>query len=197
MAGPLRSRTLIVVVSDNGTPQAAGGPAGHAKDTVYQGGVCTPLLISPPGVRLAPSTPPRCPAVVSACDLFSTILAAAATEDAAGVDSISFRPLLSNPLAEGARQMAIAQSFDPFGSYVPSPAQDPGKVNHERGISDGRMKYVRRWEKFSGTYIEEVFDLTTDPGETQNLVPVFGSLPPDLQTAIVALQQELLNVTGF
>src|SRR5205085_1119296 len=69
-----RTNTHIIFLGDNGTPAQVVQPpysATHAKDTLYEGGIKVPLVISGPAVASPNRTNDT---LVHAVDLFATIL---------------------------------------------------------------------------------------------------------------------------
>src|SRR5262249_42744696 len=88
-------RAWVILVSDNGTDEAAVDPAAtgcfdreHAKGTAYQAGIRVPLIVAGPGV-----VPGTCDELVSVVDLFATV-AELAGSSARTEDSISLVPYL-------------------------------------------------------------------------------------------------------
>ncbi|YCM42280.1 sulfatase-like hydrolase/transferase [Verrucomicrobiaceae bacterium 227] len=92
-------KTNVILIGDNGTPaQVIQAPfeRGHAKDTLYQGGIHVPLVIAGPDVPNAGTSD----APVHCVDLFSTILELAhlnvteAKRPGESIDSKSLVPIL-------------------------------------------------------------------------------------------------------
>jgi arylsulfatase A-like enzyme len=206
IAEETRKRTLVLVVGDNGTHAAVARPPlerDHAKGTVYQGGVRVPMLASGYGVRGAPAT---CSGLVSLVDVWPTLAALTGAQvgaiDPGGdcgdgvLDGVSFQVLLANPSAAGLRARAFAQLFAPIGCYEPDPVLPPTKSAHERALTDGRFKYLRRLPTPSGPYREEAYDLAADPYELNDLWPVLGSLPPAQRDALLLLQAQTIALSG-
>jgi hypothetical protein len=111
------AKTNIIVIGDNGTPntvvQAPFGN-GHSKGDLYQGGVRVPLFAKGPDISApAGSTSDK---LVTAVDLFSTILelgginSAAATASVSAIDSKSLLPLLRGN-ADVADRTAVVEKF--------------------------------------------------------------------------------------
>jgi arylsulfatase A-like enzyme len=152
------AKTTVIFVGDNGTPNQVlqtPFPAARGKDTLYQGGICVPMIIRGPDVVSPGRTSDVFTHVV---DLYSTIL------DLAGIpvtttvptnvtlDSQSLLPVLQNQSA--ARSRLYAEQFD---SSAPTSG---GRV-----LRDESYKLIR---KNTGT--EEFYDLQTDPYESTNLL---------------------------
>jgi arylsulfatase B len=102
MTPTVLANTWVIFVGDNGSPpQVVQDPFGstHAKNTLYEGGVRVPLLISGPGV-VSPDR--ESSDLVHAVDLYSTILEMAGIDVAATqpavkpIDSESLMPQLFN-----------------------------------------------------------------------------------------------------
>lgn len=157
----VRARTYVIFVGDNGTPgecTQAPIPNGHAKGTLYQGGVNVPLTISGPGV-VSPGR--RVTALVHTVDLFKTILELAKVDPAlalpaggATVDSVSLVPYLTNPAQAPLRSWVMTEQFGGAGFGR------PGKT-----IRDASFKLIRFDAGDS-----ELYDLRVDPQELTNLL---------------------------
>ncbi|MEO5916310.1 MAG: sulfatase-like hydrolase/transferase [Luteolibacter sp.] len=146
--------TDIIFIGDNGTPgQVIQPPYGstHAKDTLYEGGVRVPFIISGPSVTAAGRTDAS---LVHVVDLFSTMLEMAGVPLPTDVtlDSKSLRPILANQGDDSRNRLYIDQ-FDQ------SAVTTGGRV-----IRDDRYKLIRF---NSGN--DEFYDILTDPAETTNL----------------------------
>ncbi len=144
------ANTVVMVVGDNGTAQrvASGVPRGRAKDSLYQGGIHIPLIVSGPGVASG-----RSDALVNLTDVFPTVLDLAAVDRDVVVDGVSFVGALRGGL--GSRSTLYSELF---GSGV---REGTSGVT----VSDGRWKFIR-FE--SGT--EELYDLDADPHERDNVI---------------------------
>lgn len=129
--------TTIIFIGDNGTPKEAILPPfepSHGKATLFEGGTNVPLIVAGPPVK----RPGReSVALVSAVDLFPTLLALAEIPLPAGLvlDGTSFLPLLVDPTAPGARQFVFTERFSPIG---------PGPYEMDQSaVRDERYKLVR------------------------------------------------------
>ncbi len=149
------STTDILFMGDNGTPgQVAQAPYDntHAKDTLYEGGIRVPLIISGPDVvNVGRSSD----ALVHAVDLFSTMLELAGVPlpSTVSLDSKSLVPVLANTVT-GIRSRVYTDQFDQ------SAVATGGRV-----LRDDRYKITRNRD---GT--ERFHDLLSDPAESTNLV---------------------------
>jgi hypothetical protein len=62
-------------------------------------------------------------------------------------------------------------------------------------MTDGTFKYLRFG--VSLTPGEEAYDLSVDPLEVNDLWPSFPTLPPATQAALLALKNDMINLSGF
>ena len=148
------STTDILLMGDNGSPgQVAQAPydSTHAKDTLYEGGIRVPLIISGPDVVTSGRSSD---ALVHAVDLFSTMLELAGVPlpSTVTLDSKSLVPVLGNTVA-GIRSRVYTEQFDQSAS-----------TSGGRVLRDDRYKITRNRD---GT--ERFHDLLTDPAESTNL----------------------------
>jgi arylsulfatase A-like enzyme len=149
------STTDIVFMGDNGTPGlVAQAPYdnSHAKDTLYEGGIRVPLIISGPDVTAGGRSSD---ALVHAVDLFSTLLelAGGPLPTTVTLDSKSLVPILGNSVA-GTRSRVYTDQFD-----------QSANTSGGRVLRDDRYKITRNRD---GT--ERFYDLLTDPAEATNLL---------------------------
>ena len=152
---PKLANTMVFVIGDNGTPgpiiESPPHTSGHGKGTVYEWGVRVPLIVSGPLVDTpVPADGWRCDVPVGAVDLWSTIAAitGADPDDAApgvAIDGVSFLPVILDPANDpGTRQYAFSQYFSPNGVPPSPPSQNACFGVHNRSLSDGRYKYIRK-----------------------------------------------------
>lgn len=170
------SNTTIIVVGDNGTGiTAVQSPyrASHAKDSVYSGGTRVPMIVS--GASVSPSNAgTTCARPVSVVDMLPTVAALAGATVTTTIDGASFVPLINNPAGAATRPWALTQIFDPHGIYVPHNLPPATFTRHDRGICDGQFHYVRILR--GTTYIEELYDLSVDALETNDLFTCYSTL---------------------
>ena len=180
MSPAVRSNTWIIFIGDNGTMnQVIQTPFsnGHSKDSLYEGGVRVPLLISGPGV-VGPNR--ESTALVHAVDLYSTILEMAAINVAATqpavkpIDSRSLMPLLLN------------QSEPVRAAYAEESGAAIAATNSGRTLRIGDFKLIR----FNDN-TERLHQLSSDPDEQSNLLD--STLAPPAQTAYDQLTAQLAN----
>ncbi|HCN30840.1 MAG TPA: hypothetical protein DIT64_19395 [Verrucomicrobiales bacterium] len=176
------AETNVIFLGDNGTPQnviQTPYTSGHAKGTIYSGGVRVPMIIAGPAV----AAPGRVSAeVVHAADLYATILELAgisvgATQPAGqALDSRSLLPILQNSAATTART-AFSQQF---GEGLADSAAGRGVTDAEGNrllvFNDGR---------------EEFYATAADANEGSNLLG--ASITPAAQSAYMGLRLALAS----
>lgn len=203
-----RRNTMIFVVGDNGTVGTVVDPPNdplHAKGEVYELGIRVPLIVNGPLVpRPVPSEGWRSEALVSAVDLWLTV-AEVTGADASAVmppdqlDSISFLPVILDPLSAGYRTTVFAQLYAPNG-LLPIPAPSCYEQN-DRSMSDGVYKYIRVQRSLSElpcgvpSYTERLFHLPSDPGEVLELLAA-GPLSGEAALALDMLRAEMDALSG-
>lgn len=148
-----RERTLVVFVGDNGSPARAHGaalfPRSHVKNSLYEGGLRVPLVVSGPGVSRRGQ---REAALVNTVDFFPTVAEIAAGADAPApgmVDGRSFAPLLSSANAPQ-RQYNYSEFVGATTGWA---------------VRGSQYKLI---EFSSGQ--RELFDIQTDLAESNNLI---------------------------
>jgi arylsulfatase A-like enzyme len=144
--------------------------AGHAKGSVFEGGVNVPFIVRGPGVATA-----ECAALVSGVDLLATF-AELAGVPAPMTDSVSMVDCFADP-SVAPRETVYAESFSPNFGVLPF-------AEHDRAIRNARYKLIRRTGMADSFY-----DLLFDPFETANLLPTLNAQE---QTAHDALLAELV-----
>ncbi|MEM6771790.1 MAG: sulfatase-like hydrolase/transferase, partial [Bacteroidota bacterium] len=164
---PVLDNTLVIFVGDNGSPNGVLRvfPSQHGKNTMYEGGVNVPLIVSGAGVTRAGEAET---AMVHVADIFSTILEVTGASFPGGIhNSLSFHHLLSGS----------------SGATRPFNYSELGTDNNaDWTITDGRYKLISLAEG-----VQEFYDLQTDPYETNNLI---AGLSVAEQAARVALDEE-------
>lgn len=165
----LPTNTVVIFVGDNGTEGQGTDPPtvpGHAKGTVYEGGVNVPLIVAGPGVAQG-----ECAALVNTTDLFATVIELAGGWSEAE-DSVSIVPYLSDPSLPSLRETVFFEKF--------------AKNNSLRGMRDERYKLIRA----AGQGIhEEFYDLAFDPDEQEDLLPL--GLTPEEEEAYQRLRTSM------
>jgi arylsulfatase A-like enzyme len=191
------SDTTIFVVGDNGTPTCCTEPPfipEHAKSTLYEGGLNTPLIVS--GQVVTPYAQGQVAnPIIQATDIFNTIMDITGVLETAQ-DSISFLPYLLEPSLSSIRSATYAEQFSPNGG-PPDPA-----LLWERAARDEKYKLIRSTTPAGDS--DEFLDLEADPFEEFPLDLEF--LSPEEQGSFDTLQeiiavpepsQPLLLVSGI
>jgi hypothetical protein len=156
----------------------------QAKDTVYDEGILTPLLVFGEPIPTA-MRGQDCGALIDATDWYATILDLIAprwqqTEkpsDLATVDSITFAPGLVDSSYQG-------RTYSLHQTYQPAPAIEGALTRIQRCVVDkDGYKLMRAYRESTGEDDWFLFDLNTDPGETTNQYnnPAYGDRKKTLQ----------------
>jgi len=159
--------TVIIFIGDNGTPGQANNfwPNGHAKSSIYEGGIRVPLIITGKSVERVNEVEAS---LVQATDLHATILELAGVPLLGGTDnSLSLKPSLS------------------FENQISK------KINY----TDYESSNTELWATRNDTYKliedengrEEFYNIITDIKEEANLI---GNLTTEQETIKTVLQQE-------
>ena len=163
--------TVIIFIGDNGTPGQANNywPTGHAKSSIYEGGIRVPLIITGKSVERVNELEAS---LVQATDLHATILELAGVQLLGGTDnSLSLKPALS---------------FE-------------NKVSKKINYTDYESDNTQFWATRNVTYKliedengnEEFYNIITDIKEETNLI---GSLTTEQETIKTMLQQEAQTI---
>ncbi len=177
-----RSRTTILIVSDNGTPAQVIDTTyyqpSHAKGGVYEQGVNVPMIANGYKVHTGGQA---CMGLVNTVDIWRTVihLVGLPVQVPAGYafDGKSFKNMLANPTASSNRTQAFSQIYRPTMPYDPAayqevcgqmpPALEAVLPSHQRALTDGQYKYIRRYHPNTtlGQTYQEAYDLTANPLE--------------------------------
>tara|TARA_R110002072_G_scaffold13481_2_gene56868 strand:- start:65453 stop:67027 length:1575 start_codon:yes stop_codon:yes gene_type:complete len=173
----LDENTMIVFSSDNGPENSwrqriddfghrSNGPYRGGKRDIYEGGHRVPFFVRWPGGISAPGR--AFSGLVCQTDLLATFatITGATLPDDAGEDSLSFATVLRNPLSNWSRLPIISHA-----------------ANGQFSITSGTKKLVMPHRKSKG----ELYDLSSDPGETKNLTN-------ELPEVGFALMQQLTDI---
>ncbi len=161
--------TTIIFIGDNGTEKTLLQPPyspRHGKGSLYDSGVAIPMIVCGGDTTPAES---RSNALVSAVDIFPTIMEFAGVKMASYEDGYSFAEATMG--GETLRKYNFSEILNPRQGYL-------------NAISDGRYKLITTK---SGT--EEFYDTTNDPLEGNNLL--LTTLSRTEKTALEALREEL------
>ncbi len=144
----LESSTLIVFLSDNGGPTreltSSNAPLRGEKGQLLEGGIRVPFIAQWKGQLPAGRVESR---MVSALDLFPTVLAAAGAPAPANLDGTDLLPHLTAP------------------GETPIHAQLYWRVGPQAALREGDWKIHRR----RGDKTWQLYHLTDDPGEANDL----------------------------
>jgi uncharacterized sulfatase len=197
----LSDNTIVVYVTDNGWIQATPemnlgaewnhGFAPRSKQTPYEGGIRTPIMFSWPG-RIEPGQHNE---LCSTIDVFPTLLAASGISGPEGLPGTDLLPLLKDrkPLD---RTFLCGESF----SHDIADLGDHEASLQYRWCIEGKWKLILSYECQPDRYAfvhavndrqPQLFDLETDPHETQNL----ASENPDEVRKLAAHLQETWKVS--
>ncbi|PQJ72420.1 sulfatase-like hydrolase/transferase [Polaribacter butkevichii] len=163
--------TVIIFIGDNGTPGQANSywPSGHAKASIYEGGIRVPMIITGKSVERVNEVETS---LVQATDLHATILELAGVQLLGGTEnSLSLKPTLK------------------FENQVSK------KINYT-DYENGGIQY---WATRNDTYKliedangnEEFYNIVTDIKEETNLI---GNLTTEQETIKKMLQQEAQTI---
>lgn len=192
------AKTTIIFLGDNGTPKGIPikpfDPA-RAKETLYEGGINVPLIISGADVK----NPNReSQALVNTTDLYATMLDLAGVDmrtafAGAKVDSISLKPIINATYNRSLRKFSYAEFFQ-------SPASDLPPMNDwQQAIRNEHFKLIRNTvdKSMPALYTQEFYELASEPPfEKVNLL-ASGALTPTQQQNLDILQAQLgALVTG-
>ncbi|MGE4003412.1 MAG: arylsulfatase [Planctomycetaceae bacterium] len=183
----LTENTIVIYMVDNGpnTPRYVGPFRGH-KSTVYEGGVRSPFWMHWPA-RLTAGSRSAVPA--AHIDVMPTLLDACGVEppDNAALDGRSFLPLLCGEQVDWPERYLAIQSHR---GNVPV-------RYHQFMIRDNRWKLVHPSgfsnEALDGPPRFELYDLTSDPGERNDLAAIH---PAEVQRLKAAYDAWFADVSG-
>jgi iduronate 2-sulfatase len=142
----LWDRTVVVFWSDHGYHLGERGL--WMKQSLFEESARVPTIIVAPG---AAGNGKVCPRIVESLDLYPTLADLAGLPAPAGLEGVSLRPLLEDPLRAWDR---------------------PAFTQVQRGAFPGHSVRTERWrytEWDGGTKGAELYDHRADPGERRNL----------------------------
>jgi arylsulfatase A-like enzyme len=160
--------TLIVFTSDQGF--AFGQHGFRMKVAPYDANIRSPLIVSMP--RRLPSGR-VCETPVGGTDLIPTFFEFAGIELPWPMHGRSLAPLLRDPDGRWKRPLLTTFTARQYGSDTDQIPTDPGELMLVAGVPwyvslhDGRYKYIRTLVEGE---TEELYDLSADPEELNNLV---------------------------
>jgi arylsulfatase A-like enzyme len=144
----LTGNTLVIYLYDHGGRHLVNSaPLFHGFATLWEGGIRIPLIMRLPG-RIASNTVAATSGI--AMDITATILDVAGINYGTGhFDGASLMPGLAGEPGSASRPLFWRADLYDFGA--------------QRAVRDGRYKYMEHGNT------QFLFDLTTDPGERDNL----------------------------
>ena len=173
----LDDKTLVIFTSDNGPHRessndpaffnASGGLRGLKRD-LYEGGIRVPFLARWPG-QIAPGI--TSPHVGYFGDVMSTLAELTGASPPADLDSLSFAPALRGQ---------------------PQPKHDELYWEFHEGGTKQALLLDQRWKgvRLRPSAPLEVYDLTTDPGETRNLAEAEPEIARRIETRLALARSE-------
>lgn len=155
----LKENTIVVYVTDNGwiTNPKTGRYAEKSKQSQYDGGLRTPIMIRWPG-RVAPKMSPE---LASSVDLAPTLLKAAGLEPAQAMQGLN----LLDDAAVSARKTIYGECF----THNAVDLNVPATSLKWRWIIDGHAKLIIPNTTNQPEDVTELYDLKADPAEEKNL----------------------------
>jgi uncharacterized sulfatase len=161
----LRNNTIVIYTTDNGwiqNPDKVNQFAPRSKQTAYEGGVRTPIMISWPG-KLKPRRDAE--HLASNVDLWPTVSGLAelvppslALKNLPGIN-------LTDPRAVSRRPRIFGEAF----SHSIADVDDPTCSLQTRWVIDGRWKLIVPDPRNRPDAKPELYDLRADPWEKNNL----------------------------
>ena len=141
----LSDNTLILYSADQGIALGSHGLMG--KQNLYDPSMRCPLFFAGPGIDRG-----RSDALVYLLDIYPTVCDLVGAPAPAGLDGISFKPVMTGQAGAARRELFLAYR------------------DVQRAIRDERWKLIR----YPQVNITQLFDLENDPDETRNLASDAG-----------------------
>jgi arylsulfatase A-like enzyme len=156
----LSKNTIVIYVTDNGwiTNPETGRFAPRSKQSPYDGGLRTPLMIRWPG-QVAPKQSKR---VVSSIDIAPTLLAAVGVEKSPDMPGIDL-------LADGALDKPRTIFGECFTHDIVNLEEPAASLRWRWCIVDDRWKLIVPANRNDANGGPELYDLMEDPFENRNL----------------------------
>ena len=197
----LTENTIVVYVCDNGWIQATAenkpdakwkqGFAPGSKQSPYDGGTRTPIMYSWPGHFKAGTYPDW----VSSIDILPTVLSAVQLPIPDGLPGLDLTPIMTGTGTVD-RDLLYGESF----AHDVEDVSDPEPSLMYRWVIRDGMKLLLTYQATADRYEAahayyernpQLFDLNTDPFETQNI----ADQHPDQIKALAAEMQKIWNVS--
>ena len=172
----LSQNTIFVYVTDNGWIQDPEKPryAPKSKQSPYEGGVRTPMMIRWPG-KIQPSDSPE---FAHSIDIVPTLLKALEIPLPAGLPGID----LLNEQARKDRKVVFGECF----THNANDLDDPKANLRWRWAVQGQWKLIVPNQAIERDGKNELYDLVADPLETKNLVLTHPEIERDLLSQLDA-----------
>ncbi|MBU6180777.1 MAG: sulfatase-like hydrolase/transferase, partial [Verrucomicrobia bacterium] len=169
----LAENTIVLFTSDNGGTRQYTAPLNSGKGSLYEGGIRVPFVIRGPGIRAgSESTEP-----ILSMDVYPTLLdfAGLPAPEPHKLDGMSLRSLLSGASGSLGRERV----FWHFPCYV-------GGGSPSSAMRQGDWKIIEFFE----SQTVEIYDLSKDPGERNDLSASMPDKAKELSGALHAWQEE-------
>ncbi|MBL9115967.1 MAG: sulfatase-like hydrolase/transferase [Verrucomicrobiaceae bacterium] len=155
----LRDNTIVVYVTDNGwiTDPVKGKYAPKSKQSQYDGGVRTPIMIRWPGK----AKPQIIATPISSIDIAPTLLKAAGGTPTVAMQGIN----LLDDAAVSSRNHIFGECFVHSAIDLDNPTPNL----RWRYVVEGNHKLILPWKANQPNDVVELYDLKSDPTETLNL----------------------------
>jgi uncharacterized sulfatase len=182
----LRDNTLILICSDNGPEVGAGsaGPFRGSKAMLYEGGIRSPLVVWGPGLM-----DPKNVGTANRASHFATIDLAPTLLTIAGVSAppdVVFDGVSMHETLLG--RSGVSRDRPLFFRRPPDRAAFSGDDKlPDLAVRDGRWKLLCT---YTGTSAQ-LYDLTADPSENNNLAAVQTAETARLTAAVIAWHHSL------
>ena len=174
----LLTNTIILYTADNGwipNPAVPNRFAPRSKNTSYEGGIRTPIMVSWPG-RVPAGRESR--DLASNVDLWPTLAALLKTPTPSGLPGIN----LLDPAARARRQNIFGEQYAHNIANVDQPTQSL----EARWIVSGEWKLIASQPNQKTVATPELYHLGPDPWETNNLAAAETNRLQELQTQLDA-----------
>lgn len=187
----LRDNTLILICSDNG-PDANGGSSGPfrgSKATLYEGGIRSPLVVWGPGLIAEEAVGSwNKTSVFSAIDLVPSLLeiAGVSTPSEVTFDGENLAPVLLGK-STNSRKAALFWRRPPDRKFFAGTGPYP-----DLAIREGDWKLLCDYDGSR----PELYDLSSDPGETRNLAEQNPEMVKRLTQLLLAWQESMPQDNG-
>lgn len=172
----LAENTIVIFVTDNGwiTNPETGAYAPKSKQSQYDGGLRTPIMVRWPGhVK-----PQRSDALACSLDITPTLLAAVKLKPTPQMSGVN----LLDPQAVAARKALFGECFTHY-SIDP---ENPSASLRWRWMIEGNWKLIVPNSKNQPNDKTELFDLAADPHEEHNLAASHEELANKMHGALDA-----------